>query len=333
MRRSRHPSRWSYKHNAYYYQVPEQLRDQWDGKTWFRLGKTEAEAYRTWYERIGHDSHDDLRTMAKVFDGYEQVVLPTLSASTQRGYSSSLRVLRPVFGEMKPGLIKPRHAYQFLDHRPPVAGNRELSVLIKALDFAVRKGVIDRNPIKGQVQRNSEKPRSRLVNQAELADFLQGAGFMLRGYVALKRITGVRQGQLLSIYLPRQWKEGILTIPSTKGGKTVEYEGGELEAVIDYILYQRWGDNVRHIGYLFTTRNGTPYTSDGFRSIWQRQMSKFVQRGGERFTEHDIRAMAASEADNLDHASALLGHQDRKTTNLIYRRKPSRVKALGTPKK
>ena len=48
----------------------------------------------------------------------------------------------------------------------------------------------------------------------------------------------------------------------------------------------------------------------------------------EHFTEHDMRAKCASEAETLKHAQALLTHADSKLTQRIYRRKPERVKPL-----
>jgi integrase len=41
----------------------------------------------------------------------------------------------------------------------------------------------------------------------------------------------------------------------------------------------------------------------------------------EPFTEHDLRAKVASDADTLEHARALLAHADSRTTDRIYRRK------------
>nr|VFJ93571.1 MAG: hypothetical protein BECKLFY1418A_GA0070994_103240 [Candidatus Kentron sp. LFY]VFK21002.1 MAG: hypothetical protein BECKLFY1418C_GA0070996_10833 [Candidatus Kentron sp. LFY] len=44
-----------------------------------------------------------------------------------------------------------------------------------------------------------------------------------------------------------------------------------------------------------------------------------------RFTEHDLRAKCASDAETLEHARALLTHADPRTTQRVYRRKPERV--------
>ena len=48
----------------------------------------------------------------------------------------------------------------------------------------------------------------------------------------------------------------------------------------------------------------------------------------ERFTEHDLRAKCASDAESLGRAQQLLGHADSKITERVYRRKPETVRPL-----
>ncbi|MGE0761328.1 MAG: hypothetical protein AB7O38_30220 [Pirellulaceae bacterium] len=62
--------------------------------------------------------------------------------------------------------------------------------------------------------------------------------------------------------------------------------------------------------------------------MWRRAMAKSVKRGGVAFHEHDVRAVVATNATTLEHAAALLGHQDPKTTARVYRRGPQRVQVL-----
>jgi hypothetical protein len=50
--------------------------------------------------------------------------------------------------------------------------------------------------------------------------------------------------------------------------------------------------------------------------------------GGDPFPENDLRAKVASDSDSLAEASGRLGHQDQKTTQRHYRRKPSEVTVL-----
>jgi integrase len=66
--------------------------------------------------------------------------------------------------------------------------------------------------------------------------------------------------------------------------------------------------------------------------MWQRFMDRVLAETSVkvRFTEHDLRAKCASDAESLEHARALLSHADARTTASVYRRKPERVRPLGT---
>jgi len=46
----------------------------------------------------------------------------------------------------------------------------------------------------------------------------------------------------------------------------------------------------------------------------------------ERFTEHDLRAKVASDAESLERARQLLAHADSRITQRVYRRRPERIK-------
>lgn len=65
----------------------------------------------------------------------------------------------------------------------------------------------------------------------------------------------------------------------------------------------------------------------GVKPIWQRFMKKSLEKTKlkERFTEHDLRAKAASDTD-VKHATVLLGHHSSEFTNRVYKRKPESVK-------
>lgn len=65
----------------------------------------------------------------------------------------------------------------------------------------------------------------------------------------------------------------------------------------------------------------------GWDSMWKRFMVRLLSetKVTETFTDHDLRAKAASDADSLEHARALLAHVDSKTTNRIYRRKAEKA--------
>ncbi len=58
-------------------------------------------------------------------------------------------------------------------------------------------------------------------------------------------------------------------------------------------------NNKRQGATLFCDRYGKPYSKDSFHTRWQWGMRKAIKEGGlrERFTEHDLRAKHATDAE------------------------------------
>ena len=143
-------------------------------------------------------------------------------------------------------------------------------------------------------------------------------------------LTGLRQGQILD--LKRSYWDGArLTVPAAKAGRTVVYSGDGLADAVARISDLAYG-KLRSAVYLIGSRNGSRYTRDGFGSIWQRCMTKYVEAGGTRFAENDLRAKVASDSHDLASASARLGHQSEQTTQRVYRRKPVEASVLPSRK-
>jgi len=323
------PPRWTQKGQSIYYVTRPDERARYGGKTWYRLGATEAEAFAEWYS-VSDQSHTVPRTIGAAMDLYAASDrFDRLADRTKADYLKILGgKLREVFGNVAPTALYPTDVYRYLSRRPPVAGNRELAVLSNVMHVCVKAGACTHNPIIKQVQKNQEKPRERYVSDAELESFLSHCSPFLKAWVGLKRITGARQGQIRAIRL-RDWDGENLTIPGAKKGRTIIYSGDGLADSIDTVLALR---PAFATPWLFVTRQGKQYSADGFRSIWQRAMKKFVDAGGERFTEHDLRAKAASDAENLDVAQDLMGHQSAAMTRKVYNRKPNNVSVLPVRK-
>lgn len=84
--------------------------------------------------------------------------------------------------------------------------------------------------------------------------------------------------------------------------------------------------------WLFCTRSGDGYVkandrAPGWKSMWQRFMDRVLAENKvtEAFSDHDIRAKAASDEDSATRAQQLLGHADLAITQRVYRRKPERI--------
>lgn len=339
------PARWKIEHGAVYYQVPIGLEDRWDGKKKFRLGATLPEAYQEWARRL--ESVDPAKTIGALLDRYALEVVPTKGARTQVENQRAIRHLRAVFGDAPLIWLRPQHVYQYADKRKttPVAANRAIDVLSHAFTKAVQWGYIDRHPFKGEVRLEGEDPRTRYVEDWEIIECLameskrkKGSVLAIQAYIRVKLLTGLARSDLLRLdptpgrsFMP----DGIhVTRHKTEGktGKTTIYEWTpELRSAIDLALSVRPVDIAP---FLFCTRKGEGYideekgTASGWDSMWQRFMERVMKetKVKERFTEHDLRAKCASDADTLEQARALLQHVDSEVTKRIYRRRPERVK-------
>ena len=132
------PTRWVFKHGAFYYLPPADLRSQWGGKSWFLLGKTLPEAYKTWADKVS--APERITTITALLDRYLMEVVPLKAPKTQIDYRRYVAVLRKVFGHVALSDLEPQHVYQYVDKRSAkVAAHREVEVLSAAFSKAVHR--------------------------------------------------------------------------------------------------------------------------------------------------------------------------------------------------
>lgn len=330
------PARWRHKHGAYYYRVPVDQEELWDGKKEYRLGTTLTEAYRTWAARL--DLYAEAKTMSDLLDRYALEVIPEKAPKSQESNLISIRKLKPVFGHMPITAVKPMHVYKYRDLRGKdgkTAANRDIEVLSHAFTKAIEWGLCENHPIKGKVRKFSTPPRTRYIEDWEIQEALKVASPFIRAYVNLKLLTGLRRGDMLSLKLSDLKEDGIHVTPrktqNTTGKKIIiEWSPDLVQAIADIRGIAKKVGSI----WLFHTRTGQPYiqqggTANAFDSIWQRFMAKALSETGlvEKFTEHDLRAKVASDT-TIGHAQRLLGHNSQNTTDRIYRRAAEKVKPI-----
>lgn len=333
------PSRWKHEHGAYFYQVPPGLESLWDGKKKYRLGATLPEAYKVWAERVGRN--ENAKTIGDLLDRYGMEVVPKKAPKTRTENARHITKLRGVFGHLRLDEMKPQLVYKYVDKRGArVAAHREIEVLSHAYTKAVEWGMLDRHPFKGEVRLEGEKPRTRYVTDDEVIACLtlptvrkRGSVLAIQAFIGIKLLTGLRRGDLLRLRVSDCRDDGI-HVTTNKTGKPVIYEwSDELRAAVELAKAAR---PVHISPWLFCNRDGAGYLDEatgeahGWDSMWQRFMDRVLKetKVEQRFTEHDLRAKCASDAETLDHARALLAHADSRTTERIYRRKAERVRPL-----
>jgi len=315
----------------------------WDDKKTFRLGASLPEAYRVWADRLG--DLENIRTMDKLLDRYTREVLPTKAVTTQAQNASAVKALKPVFGRMPLNSIKPRHVYQYIDKREAkVSARREVEVLSHALTKAVEWGYIDRHPFKGELRLASIPPRTRYVEDWEVLECLSltskrkaGSVLAVKAYIRVKLLTGLRRGDLLRLRLDALREDGIHVMPAKTASSTrkrliIEWTDALHEAVDEAKAVRP----SQQSEWLFCTQQGESFLNEktgragAWDSMWQGFMRRVLAETKlrARFTEHDLRAKCASDAETLSHAQTLLAHADSRLTARVYRRKPERVKPL-----
>lgn len=329
------PKNWRYRAGAYRYRVPKNERHLWGGKSEPTLGTTLPEAHRTWAKHIEEiEAKGAIITMADALDEYAARVVPLKKLSSQRGQAGIVAKLRGVFGPMLPEDIEPHHAYTYFEKRTAkTAAKRELEVLSHCLTKLVEWGRLRANPMLGQVRLSLQsKPQDYVTDDQVISLLLiqgpkTGGLSVVQAYVRLKLLTGLRRTDMLRLRVSDIREDGLSVLTSKTGKPLLIEITPELRRELDNCK------SVRPVisPYLFCTRDGAPYikedaSADGWESLWQRAMAKVTAAGGEKFKERALRNKAGSDAETLEHASALLAHADKRTTNRFYRLKAETVK-------
>jgi integrase len=303
------PKRVYFIHGAYYLFPKE-------GKP-VHLGRQYGPAMAEWAKLI--DRPAAMTTMAQIMDRYLLEVAPKNAPRTHRDKVKDMRLLREVFGHMRPDEITPPDIYAYMDGRgAPVRANREKALLSNVFSYAIRWGAGKDNPCR-HVKRNPEVRRERLPEPEELTAFKPICPDFLAVYVDIKYMTGIRKGDMLKLRLDQHFTPEGIDLRISKNGKRVIYEWTpDLEEAVNRAKAIK-----RRVGsfYLFSTRSGQPYSESGFDSIWQRYMRRALKEGilQERFREHDIRASTGSA--DPEHAQQRLGQKNKSSTDAYIRSK------------
>lgn len=245
-------------------------------------------------------------------------------------------MLKKVFGRMKWSAVTSKHVARYLLVRAgpdgklsPVRANREKALLSAAYSWAMGRPDFDieRNPCHG-VPRNPESPRTHYLGSRDIVRFAKTCPPWLRCYILLKRLTALRQGDMLKLGRGNLTDKGIEYMPGKTKTRAPKVRiirwSWALRAVMDAILKLQ-GD-VPALA-LFRGKRGGGLTVSGFRSQWRRSINAWKAAGNEGFWEHDIRAKSGSDVATDERAQELLGNTAQ-TTKRHYRRGATNVLPL-----
>lgn len=272
------------------------------------------------------ESPEHPHTVNEILDKFQRDYVPSLAPRTQKDYAYHVRTLRHWFGTRLADDLKARDFREFMGvSRGKIQRNRQLAVLSCAFSEAVgRWYLMERNPCR-DVKRHESRPRDRYVTDEEYQEFKRSVPLRIQLAMELALLTGQRQGDILRL----TWEKvdrvmGRIKVRQAKTGKRL---GIRITPAVAEVLErcERLGAPGDHV---IRKRNGTAYTSEGFRAIWQRYMRRWAASGEERFTFHDLRAKSASDSKTIDDAYQRLGHTSIAMTRRAYDRGEREVDPL-----
>lgn len=309
------PRRLQFKHGAYYYVTYRDGLKVWEG-----LGRDYGVALLKWAEYEGRKP-ESARNVEHAIAHYLETERHRLRPATMTGYNRSSARLIAVFGNMELCDLKPSEVYEYVRRYGNVQANRDKALLSAVYSAARTWGwFAGDNPAKG-VRRNVERARKRYVTDAELGKLVDSASPQLASIIRFAYLTGMRESDILRVRLGDMSDDGIRVDQGKTGRQQLITWTEELRAVIADARAAR--GRVSSL-WLFAGRAGQPYTGDGFRAMWRRVKLK---AGLADVTFHDLRRKAGSDVSD-EHARALLGHQDARTTRKHYRAKPEKVRPV-----
>jgi integrase len=227
------------------------------------------------------------RTVNEVLDRYQAERFPGLKEKTRKDYIKHIRVLRAEFGSRIGSEISRAELIAFMNvSTSRYRRNKLLAVLSSALTAAVEWEWISHNPCRG-IPRHPAKPRTRFVTLEEFDRFrstVQDRPAVLH-MVELARYTGRKQSELLDLrWTQVDEKKWLINFRDRKHGHKEEFSA---TPPVRGVL-KRCRSNGSSKTYVIGNEEGRRYTEDGFRSVWQRQINRWVDSGNSGFTFHDL---------------------------------------------
>jgi integrase len=296
------PRRMHYKHGAYWHV---------QANRWRRLAPDYPAALREWARLEA--SASTASTVAQAVEAFFVDRSPELAPKTVAGYESSARRILAVFGACyldevdRPSVIAFQRA-----RSAPVSANRDVAFLRAVFAYAVDRGWCEANP--ATVRRRPERARTRTAGEDEIAALARVAPPLWRALLATSLLVGTRPGELRLLRCVDAPLDGPgidLTRPKTGARTLIEWSPALREAITAALAAHE-----RRSVWVFPSRNGGPYTPAAF----SRMFARLCKRAGiSGLQARDMRRTAATMADDLEHARALLGHGSTAITRRVYR--------------
>lgn len=238
-------------------------------------------------------------TIGELINLYRALGMDELKPATRDDYHNILVRLDHHFGHMRLGSLKTSHCAHFLETRKKagrgaVRANRELAVLSAVHEFGLRHMYVESNPCRG-IRRNTERPRRRIVEDAEFLAVFERASEPFQDLIAVAYLSGVRQTDLVSWTRTGNLRPHGIEYVQSKTGRS------HVVAWSDALRYfvRRSMERFPQADLVLTNTRGQPWTVSGIASQLARLKSPWCFK--------DLRAKAQTDSPHsvLGHGAAL----------------------------
>jgi len=293
------PPRMHMKGEAFYYVASTKPRK------WIPLGSDITVAREKW-AALENGPRTETLISNLVDEWLSSEKFAGLADTSRSCYSSISKQVKDFFVDADISDMKPSAIAAWMDDTvSKTQANLGRSLLSNVLTLAVRRGLLERNPV-SEIKRHTIPRRERYLTDEEFLAIRANATPVLQAAMGIGYVTAARISDILAIRLNSWTTEGLfITQIKTKKSQLFK-RSPALEAAIEFA--RAIPRPVRGI-YLLCTQKGQPYSYATLNQWWQ----EAVEKSGVKDAHfHDIRGKSATDAKRwgVDY-QALLGHSSK----------------------
>ena len=273
----------------------------------------------------------DSKAFPDMMEKFMREHAPKVSINTQCSYSASKKHLSINFGDSKLSAITPKmisdyKVLRYSEAAKPATINRELAMLSKAFNLAVKDWEwIRDNPVSRVPKEKENNERDRWLSEDEEKRLLENSPQWLKDIVVFDLHTGLRQGELLSLQWGRVnlFRKTII-IQVSKNGKPRTIPLNQI--ALDILLEKSKIRNLKS-DLVFLSNMSTKLDRNNLRRAFNIALDK---TGIQNFHFHDLRhtfaTWLAQRGVDIYKISKLLGHQDIRMTQRYSHHSPESLR-------